>query len=208
MNQGCMIVIDGSNGAGKTTVIGAIRSHLEQLNRQAVFTREPGGTLIGEKIREILLATDAGQMAPITELMLFAAARAQHVREKIVPALRAGKVVVCDRFDSATISFQHHARGLPLELITTLNDLAVEGLRPDLTIVLDLDPEVGLARVGARGSNLDRLEEETLEFLRKARDGYLTQARLDPDRFAVIDASRPVDDVISKVLQLVDQLTK
>ncbi|EWG99051.1 dTMP kinase [Halomonas sp. BC04] len=206
MNQGRMIVIDGSNGAGKTTVIGALRDHLKYQGREALFTREPGGTPIGEKIREILLSTDAGEMAPVTELMLFAAARAQHVREKILPALQAGKVVVCDRFDSATLSFQHHARGLPLELITTLNDLAVDGLQPDLTIILDLDPEVGLARVGTRGSNLDRLEKETLDFLHKAREGYLTQARLNPERFVVVDASQPLDHVLSEVLQVVDQL--
>lgn len=206
MNKGYMIVIDGSNGAGKSTVIEALCNHLKQLNREAIFTREPGGTPIGEKIRDILLSTDAVEMSSVTELMLFAAARAQHVREKIIPALRAGKVVVSDRFDSATFSFQHFARGLPLELITTLNNLAVDGLQPDLTIILDLDPEVGLARVGMHGRNLDRLEKENLDFLHKAREGYLAQARLSPERFVVIDASQPLDYVISEVLQAVDQV--
>ncbi|WP_192036639.1 dTMP kinase [Halomonas sp. YLGW01] len=205
MKQGRMIVIDGSNGAGKTTVIEALRDHLKHQNREAVFTREPGGTPIGEKIREVLLSTDTSGMASVTELMLFAAARAQHVREKILPALQEGKVVISDRFDSATLSFQHYARGLPIGLITTLNDLAVDGLKPDLTIILDLDPEAGLARVSTRDSP-DRLEKETLDFLRKAREGYLAQARLNPERFIVIDASQSVGHVLSDVLQAVDHI--
>ncbi|EAQ97950.1 dTMP kinase [Congregibacter litoralis] len=206
MKKGRMIVVDGSNGAGKTTVIEAIRDHLQHVNRETVFTREPGGTPIGEKIREILLSPEAGEMADVTELMLFAAARAQHVREKIMPAVEAGKVVVSDRFDSATVSFQHYARGLPLELITTLNEIAVDGLKPDMTIILDLDPEAGLVRVGSRGDDLDRLEKEKLDFLHKARDGYLGQAKASPDNFVVIDASQSLDNVISEVLSVVDQV--
>ncbi|HUH59942.1 MAG TPA: dTMP kinase [Candidimonas sp.] len=205
---GCMIVCDGGNGAGKSTVLKAIEHHLRRLGHDYVMTREPGGTPIGEKIRDILLSTDSSEMCGITELMLFAAARAQHVREKIIPAIRSGKIVVSDRFDSATVSFQHFARGLPLDLIKTLNELAIDGFRPDVTIILDLDPTTGLERVNSRGSQLDRMEKENLEFLHKAREGYLTQAREDPKHFVVIDASQPLECVVSEAVNVVDQIIR
>src|SRR3546814_9368256 len=138
MNKGLMIVVDGGNGAGKGTCLHDIEAFLSGLGLEVVMTREPGGTAIGEQIREILLDKSAVEMCDVTELMLFAAARAQHVRQKIIPAINAGKVVVSDRFDSATISFQHYARGLDLELINSLNDIAVAGLRPDFTIILEI----------------------------------------------------------------------
>lgn len=203
---GCMIVCDGSNGAGKSTVLEAIAQHLQQQGLDHVMTREPGGTPIGERIRDILLSTDSSEMCGITELMLFAAARAQHVREKIIPAIRSGKIVVSDRFDSATISFQHFARGLPLDVIKTLNELAIDGFRPDLTIILDLDPITGLERVNSRGSRLDRMEKEDLEFLHRAREGYLIQARDAPERFVVIDASQPLECVVSEAIRVVDEI--
>ncbi len=205
---GCMIVCDGGNGAGKSTVLKAIAQHLQQQGHDHVMTREPGGTPIGEKIRDILLSTDSSAMCGMTELMLFAAARAQHVREKIIPAIRLGKVVVSDRFDSATVSFQHFARGLPLDLIKTLNELAIDGFRPDVTIILDLDPVAGLERVTSRGSQLDRMEKENIEFLSRAREGYLSQARDEPDRFVVIDASQPLERVVAEAISVVDQVIR
>lgn len=201
-----MIVVDGGNGAGKGTCLHDIEAFLSGLGLEVVMTREPGGTAIGEQIREILLDKSAVEMCDVTELMLFAAARAQHVRQKIVPAINAGKVVVSDRFDSATISFQHYARGLDLELINSLNDIAVAGLRPDFTIILDLDPAVGLQRVASRGSDFDRLEKENLSFLERARQGYIKQALADPQRFATVDASQSFDQVRHEVLQLVEQV--
>lgn len=206
MTKGRMIVCDGGNGAGKSTVLQAIEAHLRAVGRDCVMTREPGGTPIGEKIREILLSADTPEMCDVTELLLFAAARAQHVRQKILPAIASGQIVVSDRFDSATLSFQHYARGLPLALVHTLNDVAIDGFKPDITIVLDLDPVVGLQRVNARGKGLDRLEQETLEFLNRAREGYLAQARHDPARFAVIDAAMPLEEVVSAVLKVVDRV--
>ncbi|AEC19598.1 Thymidylate kinase [Pusillimonas sp. T7-7] len=206
MNKGLMIVVDGGNGAGKGTCLHDIEAFLSGLGLEVVMTREPGGTAIGEQIREILLDKSAVEMCDVTELMLFAAARAQHVRQKIVPAINAGKVVVSDRFDSATISFQHYARGLDLELINSLNDIAVAGLRPDFTIILDLDPAVGLQRVASRGSDFDRLEKENLSFLERARQGYIKQALADPQRFATVDASQSFDQVRHEVLQLVEQV--
>jgi thymidylate kinase len=195
---GVMIVCDGSNGAGKTTLISGLRDQIEALGVEVVLTREPGGTVIGEKIREILLNPDTPEMCSLTELMLFGAARAQHLREKIIPALQAGKVVLCDRFDSATISFQHYARGIDLGLVQRINDLALDGFRPDLYLILDLDPKVGLARVRQRGAALDRLEAERLGFLERAREGYLTQARQAPEYFRVLDALQDAVSVREK----------
>ena len=206
MNKGCMIVCDGGNGAGKSTVLKAIEDHLLRQGRDLVMTREPGGTPIGEKIRDILLDRSSSGMFDVTELMLFAAARAQHIREKIVPSINSGKIVISDRFDSATVSFQHYARGLPLALIRQLNDLAVGGFKSDITIILDLDPEIGLQRVNLRGSQLDRMENENLEFLHNARKGYLEQAKQDPSHFVIIDAEQPLVNVVSEAIQVVDRV--
>lgn len=204
MKKGRMIVCDGGNGAGKSTILKAIEAHLRAEGREPVMTREPGGTPIGEKIREILLSPDTPEMCDVTELILFAAARAQHVREKILPAIESGKIVVSDRFDSATVSFQHYARGLPLDLINQINNIAIDGFKPDLTIILDIDPVTGLERVSSRGEGLDRMEKQNLDFLRKAREGYLAQARDDPEHFVVIDASQSLERVVSDVIGVIN----
>lgn len=201
-----MLVCDGSNGAGKTTLIRNLHDYLSERGLDVVITREPGGTPIGEKIREVLLSPDTPEMCDLTELMLFNAARAQHVVEKIVPALDAGQVVLCDRFDSATISFQHYARGIDLSLVKTLNSLALNGFRPDLYLILDLDPAVGLRRVQQRGAALDRLEAEQLAFLERARDGYLAQAEGDPQRFKIISADRDIATVTQEAIDHVEPL--
>jgi dTMP kinase len=203
--KGYMFVCDGSNGAGKSTVMKAIEAHLIDKGHTLEITREPGGTVISERIRDVLLSPDTPEMCDVTELMLFAAARAQHVRERIIPAIDAGKIVISDRFDSATISFQHYGRGLPIDLINQLNTIATGGFKPDLTIVLDLDPVVGLERIRLRDSGkLDRMEMENLIFLRNARNGYLEQAKLDPEHFAVVDASQSLETVIRTVLDVID----
>lgn len=204
--RGFMVVCDGSNGAGKTTLIEQLRLHLEAQGHEVVVTREPGGTPIGEKIREVLLSPDSPEMCDLTELMLFGAARAQHLREKILPALAAGKVVLCDRFDSATVSFQHYARGLSLQLVERINTLALDGFRPDLYLILDLDPLLGLERVRQRGVALDRLEGEKLAFLQRAREGYLQQARQDPQRFKVLDAGLDAPLVAAEAIALIEAL--
>lgn len=205
MKKGCMIVIDGGNGAGKGTVLKTVEAYLRAIDIEPVMTREPGGTPIGEKIREVILSKDTPEMFDVTELMLFAAVRAQHVREKILPAIAAGKVVVSDRFDSSTISFQHYGRGISMDLIRQLNDIALDGFQPDITIILDLDPVVGLERVRARGDQFDRLEKEDIEFLQRAREGYLAQARENPDKFVIIDASRPLERVVADTLAAVEK---
>lgn len=201
-----MIVCDGSNGAGKTTLIEHVRGYIEARGLQVVVTREPGGTVIGERIREVLLSPDTPEMCDMTELMLFGAARAQHLKEKIIPAMEAGKIVLCDRFDSATISFQHYARGLDLALVERINTLALGDFRPDLYLILDLDPNLGLQRVRQRGGELDRLEAEKLAFLERAREGFLAQARQAPDRYKVLDARQDIGTVQAEAIGHVQAL--
>ena len=206
MNKGFMVVFDGSNGAGKTTVINEVEKYIAQKGLDVVLTREPGGTNIGEKIRNIILDPTTPEMCDTTELMLFGAGRAQHIQEKIKPALQARKIVISDRFDAATFSFQHYARGIDLANIMQINDLALAGFKPDMNVILDLDPVEGLNRVMSRGEGLDRLEDEKLDFLVKARNGYLTQAKEQPERFEVIDASQSKAAVLSDVIKVIDAL--
>ena len=204
MNKGFMLVFDGSNGAGKTTVIKGVEKYLTLKGFDVLLTREPGGTPIGEK--EVILDPSTPEMCYMTELMLFGAGRAQHVQEKIVPALAQGKIVISDRFDAATFSFQHFARGIDLATITKINDLALAGFAPDLNIILDLDPHEGLKRVISRGEGLDRLEDEKSDFLAKARNGYLKQAEQFPDKFEIINAAQSKEDVLSDVISIIDSL--
>lgn len=206
MKKGFMLVFDGSNGAGKTTVIKGVEKYLTLKGFDVLLTREPGGTPIGEKIREVILDPSTPEMCYMTELMLFGAGRAQHVQEKIMPALAQGKIVISDRFDAATFSFQHFARGIDLDTIIKINDLALAGFMPDMNIILDLDPREGLKRVISRGEGLDRLEDEKSDFLAKARDGYLKQAEQSPERFEIIDAAQSKEDVLSDVIHIIDAL--
>jgi len=206
MKKGFMLVFDGSNGAGKTTVIKGVEKYLTLKGFDVLLTREPGGTPIGEKIREVILDPSTPEMCYMTELMLFGAGRAQHVQEKIVPALAQGKIVISDRFDAATFSFQHFARGIDLGTIIKINDLALAGFAPDMNIILDLDPDEGLKRVISRGKGLDRLEDEKSDFLAKARDGYLKQAAQSPEKFEIINAAQSKEDVLSEVINIIDSL--
>jgi len=206
MKKGFMVVFDGSNGAGKTTVIKSVEKHLISKGLDVILTREPGGTPIGEKIREVILDPQTPEMSFMTELMLFGAGRAQHIQEKIIPALSKGKIVISDRFDAATFSFQHFARGIDLDTIIQINDLALNGFNPNMNIILDLDPAEGLKRVQSRGEGLDRLEDEKADFLIRARNGYLKQAEQSPEKFEVIDASQSKEKVLEDVIHVIDVL--
>lgn len=203
MAQGCLIVCDGNNGAGKSSVIRAIEEFLLSQNHEVIVTREPGGTRIGERIRNVVLDPDTPELCDTTELLLFAAARAQHLKEKIIPAIEDGKIVVCDRFTPATVAFQHYGRGIPLSLVQSINSFALEGFSPDLNIILDVDPEIGMKRVASRGEGLDRMEMQKLEFLTRAREGFLRQAEESPETFVVIDASQTFEVVSKDVLAVV-----
>jgi dTMP kinase len=196
---GKLISFEGSEGSGKSTQIAALAKHLQLLGREVLTTREPGGTEIGEQIRNIIVHNSRGdEMCAETELFLFAAARAQLVREVIAPALVKGAVVLSDRFlDSSTV-YQGIARNLASDPVQQINDFAVGNVMPDLTIILDVPTEVSLARIRLRASDLpDRMERENAAFFAKVREGYLLLAKSLPARFHVIDGTQP-ESVIEK----------
>lgn len=194
MNEGFFITIEGPDGAGKSTQIPLIKGFLESRGLEVVLTREPGGTLIGEKIRELLLDKEHQEMSDITEALLYAASRAQHVEELIKPALKEGKVVLCDRFVDSSLVYQGMGRGLGIKTIKSINNFATSGLEPDLTIFLDIAPEIGLQRVKSREEE-DRLEQEKLEFHKKVYEGYIELVHMYPQRMKVIDANRTIEEI-------------
>ena len=202
--RGLFLTLEGAEGVGKSTNIEFITQHLEQRGIEYVLTREPGGTPLAEKIRELLLVVHEEPMSELTELLLVFAARAQHLDKVIQPALSKGKWVVCDRFTDATFAYQGAGRGLSVETIGQLQLLVQGELRPDLTLILDLDPEIGLARASNRGE-LDRFELEQQSFFRHVRQGYLDIAQAEPERCKVIDASKPLTDVKLDLLTALEQ---
>ena len=193
--RGTFITFEGVEGAGKTTQVQRLA---EALGPAVVLTREPGGTLVAERIRDIFLTSDG--ITAMTELLLIAAARAQHVDEVIRPALEANQIVICDRFTDATVAYQGYRGGIDLELIHHLNRVATGGLTPDLTFILDLSPEIGLQRQQTSETHRDRLDREPLERHRKVREGYLSAAKADPDRVKLIDAAQSPDAVHAAIL--------
>ena len=203
MTKGFFITFEGVEGCGKTTQIRRLQQHLVQMGRDIVVTREPGGTPVAEAIRSILLDCAHAGMRPMTELLLYAAARAQHVAEVIAPALDAGKTVLCDRFADSTTAYQGAGRGVDPDTVALVHRLATGGVWPDVTILLDLPAETGLARANA-SCTPDRIEQETIEFHRKVRDGFLAVARQEPQRVVVVDATRTPDEVADLVIAAVD----
>ncbi len=189
--KGKFISVEGTEGVGKTTNIQCIASWLDERGIAYISTREPGGTALGEKIRALLLDKENSGMAASAELLLMFAARAQHLEEKIIPALAAGTWVLCDRFTDATYAYQGFGRGLNLEHIKQLETLVQGDLHPDFTLILDIDPELGMSRVRARGE-LDRFESEALEFFDRVRAGYRERASDNPARYCLVDASSPL----------------
>ena len=196
--RGLFITIEGVEGAGKTTQLKRVQRSLEELGHEVTVTREPGGTPISEAIRRVLLDPANARMAPITELLLYEASRAQHVAELIRPALEEGRMVVCDRFADSTTAYQGAGRAIGLEKIRLLHDFATGGLWPDLTLVLDLPVQVGLERARARG-RYDRLEQETIAFHDQVRQGFLELARGEPDRIRIIDAAQSADAIAAEI---------
>ena len=198
-DAGKLISFEGSEGSGKSTQITRLAAHLQKMGREVVSVREPGGTEIGEQIRNIIVHNSKGdEMCAETELLLFAAARAQLVRETIAPALRKGTVVLSDRFlDSSTV-YQGIGRNLAPDPVQQINRFAVGDVMPDLTVVIDVPTEVSLARIHQRASDVpDRMERENIDFYHKVREGYLVLARSMPERFVVIDGTKS-EDVIAK----------
>jgi len=201
MSQGKFISIEGVEGVGKSTNIEAIKKFLEVKKIDFVVTREPGGTVLSEKIRELLLQVNNEAPGEMTELLLIFASRAQHLEKVIRPALENGIWIICDRFTDATYAYQGGGRGLKTSVIAELESMVLGELRPDLTIILDLDPETGLARAKERGE-LDRFENEKDEFFNKVRSAYLDIARSNPDRCFVIDASQNIEQVSADIINL------
>ncbi len=196
--RGALLTVEGVEGAGKTTQAARLVEALAASGREALLTREPGGTALGRDIRRMLLALDGEVPAPEAELLLYLADRAQHVRRLVGPAIERGAIVVADRFSDSTIAYQAHGRGLPLETVRVIDDFARGGVAPLLTFVLDLDPEAGLARARATGP-ADRLESEEIAFHRRVREGFRAIAAASPGRVVVLDASRPVDEIAREI---------
>lgn len=204
---GFFVSFEGGEGCGKSTQIGMLQSHWQALGRQVLPVREPGGTAIGEVIRHLLkYHPDNGAMTREAELLLFAASRAQLVREKIQPFLAAGGMVVADRFLDSTTVYQGSGRDLPAELVGAVNRFAAGGCRPDVTFLLDLDAATGLARARARhAGRRDRMEEAEASFYETVRQAYLVLARQEPARFCVLDAALPPEELHRQILQTLNQ---
>lgn len=201
-SKGIFISFEGIDGSGKSTQIKRLYDTLVSHNRESILVREPGGTQIGEKIRSILLEKEHAVMTPVTELLLYEAARAQIVAEVIVPSLSEGKTVICDRFFDSTLAYQGYARGLSLVSVDFLNHLATGGIEPDVTFLLDIEPEQAAKRMSNRQANNDRLEAEGQVFMKKVRDGYIDMTK-KYDRIVVIDANASIDRVSDQIEQKV-----
>jgi dTMP kinase len=191
--SGLFVTFEGVDGAGKTTQVATLRNALSTLGYDVCVTREPGGDALAEAVRALVLHTE---VTPRAELLLFLAARAQNVETVIRPHLAAGGIVLCDRFIDSSQAYQGHARRLGREEVAHLNGFAVNGVRPDITVLLDLDPSIGLARQFDR----NRMEEENLEFHGRVREGFRLEAENDPARFLVLDAAQPADDIHRAIL--------
>jgi dTMP kinase len=197
--RGLFITFEGPDGAGKTTQVKAFAEALAQRGHDVLVTREPGGTAISDKIRELILDPSHREMDDVTEALLYAASRAQHVREKVLPALARGKVVVCDRFVDASMAYQGFGLGLPVHKIKEINEFATGGLVPDRTYLLDLPVAVGRERLHTR-AGLDRIEQKEAAYHERVREGFHTLAKEHPARIRVIDANQSVEAVAQEVL--------
>jgi dTMP kinase len=205
-NHGVFLTIEGVEGVGKSTAVRYIQQYLTAARLPFVVTREPGGTPIAEKIRQLLLAPNAEEpIIPITELLLMFACRAQHVANLIMPALTAGKWVVSDRFVDASYAYQGAGRGFDMTQIATLDEWTVGSLHSQATILLDAPPQLGLTRIQRRGQQ-DRIEQEKVDFFERVRAGYLQRAKNDAQRFHVIDATQPLAVVHAEIKIILDKL--
>jgi dTMP kinase len=198
------ITFEGGEGSGKSSQAEELRRWLSTQGIPAILTHEPGGTELGEKISDLVKWAQNTDISPMTELLLFNASRAQHVKGVIRPALYEGKAVICDRFDDSTTAYQSYGRGLDLEMVKSINDTATGGLRPNLTVLLDISVEDGLARKS--DEKLDRFEQETIDFHRKVREGYLKLADEEPYRWLVIDAMQSRESISELIFERVQSL--
>jgi dTMP kinase len=211
--KGAFITFEGIEGSGKSTQIVLLANYLASHVKGVTLTREPGGTDIGDQVRKILLDPANRALDPKAELLLYAAARAQHLEELVRPDLESGRIVLCDRFSDATLAYQGYGRGLDVDMIRSLDRMVTAGLRPDLTVLLDIDAATGLSR--ARGRNNKRgleaearFENEDLVFHERVRQGYLTLAQCEPDRFRVVAAAAAPDEIQNRIRKIVDDVLR
>jgi dTMP kinase len=205
LKKGFFITFEGGEGSGKTTLLENIRKYLESKNRNFIFTREPGGTVLGEEIRELVLRKRKEKIAAKAELCLFLASRAQHIQEIILPSLKEGKIVLSDRYNDSSIAYQGFARGLGMEEVIQFSFYIIEDAIPDLTIFLDIDPKIGLSRVKG---NYDRIESEKILFHQKIREGFLILADKFPERIKIIDATLSQEEVFQNAMNYIQKLLK
>lgn len=200
------ITLEGPEGSGKTSAINKVKEILESEGHKIVMTREPGGTAISEQIREVILNKENTSMDPRTEALLYAASRRQHLVEKIWPSVKEGKIVICDRYLDSSLAYQGFARNLGVEDILKINMYATENTFPDLTLLFDLDPEIGLGRINAdKNREVNRLDLEKLSFHKAVREGYLKLAKMYPERFVIIDASKSKEEVVAQTLKAIEE---
>lgn len=198
MKKGLFITFEGADGCGKTTQMNLLAEYLKKQGREVVLTREPGGKGLGEKIREILLNYD-GEVSDRCESFLFLADRAQNIDTIVNPAVDAGKIVLCDRHTDSSVAYQGYGRGLDIERINMLNNLATNGKKPDITFVFDIDTETSMKRVG---KEKDRMESAGVEFHNRVRQGYLELAKQEPQRIKVIDATKSIEEIHDEVINI------
>ena len=201
MMQGLFITFEGPDGCGKTTQMKLLAEYLEKRGEEVVLTREPGGKGLGEKVREILLNYD-GEVSDRCESFLFLADRAQNIDIIVNPAVKAGKIVLCDRHIDSTVAYQGYGRGLDIERINMLNNLATNGKKPDLTFVFDVDVETSMKRVG---KEKDRMESAGIDFHNRVRQGYLELAKQEPNRIKVIDATKSIEEIHDEVINILNK---
>lgn len=202
--SGLFITLEGGEGAGKTTIANAVIDKLSTIGIETLYTREPGGIKIAEKIREVILDRDHTEMDCRTEALLYAAARRQHLVEKVKPAMDEGRIVLCDRFVDSSIVYQGYARGIGMDEVREINQFAIEGFMPDLTIFFDIKPEIGLARIAANDyREVNRLDLEGLAFHELVYEGYKKQAKMNPERIVSVDATKSVETLTDEVCALI-----
>lgn len=203
------VTIEGPEGSGKTSAMQIVKARLESEGHSVVMTREPGGTKISEQIRNVILDPDNTEMDPRTEALLYAASRRQHLVEKIWPSLQEGKIVFCDRYLDSSLAYQGVARGLGVDRILEVNSYATEGTFPDLTVLFDIDPVLGLQRINRnKDREVNRLDMEKISFHNQVRSGYLELSRRFPERYFVVDASRPLEEVSAVVFKKIAEMLR
>ena len=203
MKKGLFITFEGPDGSGKTTVAKLVVEKLKEQGFDVVHTREPGGIEIAEQIRNVILDPKNLAMDSKTEALLYAASRRQHLVEKVIPAVEEGKIVICERFIDSSLAYQGHARGLGIDEVLSINEFAIGGVYPNLTIYLDVDEELGLSRVNSRNIEKDRLDAESVNFHHLVVEGYHEVLKRFKDRIQIIDASKPIEEVVDESLKAI-----